>query len=105
MEEIIYYKVTLANGTEIENLRLNGNNFVSEGEIDEAVFENNCSPVIIYRGEDEEGEIHQAMDLIHFTKMGDKYWFALRDLSDTELATIKARSDIDYIALMCDVEL
>lgn len=67
MEETVY-KVTLANGTEIENLRLNGNNFISEEEIDESIFENNCSPVIISSGEDEEGEIHQAMNLIHVTK-------------------------------------
>lgn len=104
MEETVY-KVTLANGTEIGNLRLNGNNFISKEEIDESVFENNCSPVIISSGEGEEGETHQAMDLIHVTKMGDEYWFALRDLSGTELAAIKTRSDIDYIALMCDVEL
>lgn len=97
------YKVTLSNGAEITNLRMNGNNFISKVALDASVFEDNCSPVIISDGEKE--EIHAAMDLIHVTKMGDEYWFALRDLTESELAAIKTRSDIEYIALMCDVEL
>ena len=71
--------------------------------INKAVFSANCCPVIISDGEHE--ETHAAMDLIHLTKMGNEYWFALRDLSSAELAAIKTRSDIDYLALMCDVEL
>ena len=97
------YKVMLTDGTEIADLALNGNNFVSKTPIDKAAFSSNCCPVIISDGEHE--ETHAAMDLIHLTKMGDEYWFALRDLSSAELAAIKTRSDIDYLALMCDVEL
>jgi hypothetical protein len=37
--------------------------------------------------------------------MGDECWFVLRELSSAELATAKLQSDIEYIALMCDVEL
>ena len=50
-------------------------------------------------------EIHDSMDLIHLTIMGNDTWFALRDLTASELAAIKTRSDIDYIAMMCDVYL
>lgn len=97
------YKVKLADGTELTNLSMNGNNFISNKELSEEMFLNNCSPVIITCGEEE--EVHAAMDLIHVTKMGEEYWFALRDLTENELREIKNRSDIEYLALMCDVEL
>lgn len=97
------YKVTLADGTEITGLTLNGNNFISRNPIDRNIFTDNLSPVIISEGNTE--EIHDSMDLIHLTTMGNETWFALRDLTASELAAIKTRSDIDYIAMMCDIDL
>ena len=97
------YKVTLADGTEITGLTLNGNNFISRNSIDRSVFTDNLSPVIITKGNND--ELHDSMDLIHLTKMGDNTWFALRDLTAEELTAIKTRSDIDYIAMMCDIDL
>lgn len=97
------YKVTLADGMKLTGLTMNGNNFVSKKSIDKSVFDNNLSPVVITEGTNE--ETHASMSLIHMTKMGDETWFALRDLTDAELEAIKTRSDIDYIAMMCDVDL
>lgn len=97
------YKVTLADGTKLTNLTLNGNNFVSKKPIDKDIFDNNLSPVIIT--ESATDEVHPSMALIHVTQMGDETWFALRDLTAAELEAIKTRSDIDYIAMMCDVDL
>lgn len=97
------YKVTLADGTKLTGLIMNGNNFVSKKSIDKSVFDNNLSPVVITEGANE--ETHASMSLIHVTKMGDETWFALRDFTEAELEAIKTRSDIDYIAMMCDVDL
>lgn len=36
------FKITLADGTSIEGLTQNGNNFISETEIDETIFEDNA---------------------------------------------------------------
>ena len=41
------WKITLADGTKLENLSLNGNNFVSENEITEDIFEGNLLKVKI----------------------------------------------------------
>lgn len=95
--------VILADGTEISGLKMNGNNFVSKVKIDENIFNGNLSTVTIVEGEEE--TICHNMSLIHCTKYDSEYWFALRELTETELIAIKNRSDIDYIALMCDVEL
>ena len=97
------YTVTLADGTELSNLTMNGNNFISKATIDRSVFEDNCSPVVISDGENE--ETHAAMALIHLTEMEQEFWFALRDITESELEAIKTRSDIEYIALMCDIDL
>ncbi len=49
MDEKIY-TITLADGTLIENLRLNGNNYISTEPINEVIFEGNCSPIVISDG-------------------------------------------------------
>lgn len=97
------YSVKLSDGTLFENLKLNGNNFISSVEIDPTVFESNCSPVTISDGVTQ--DIHENMELIHVTQMGEEYWFALRDISKEELDRIKLRSDVDYLAMMSEVEL
>lgn len=96
-------KVILADGTELTDLKMNGNNFVSPMKIDEKIFDGNLSAVTVIEGEEE--TTYNNMSLIHCTKYDSEYWFALRELTETELVAIKNRSDIDYIALMCDVEL
>lgn len=97
------YKITLADGTVIDNLKLNGNNFVSLVEIDETIFNGNCLKVTISDGEKE--DTHTNMELVQITKMGEEYWFVLRDIPENELAFIKLQSDIEYIAMMSEIEL
>lgn len=98
------YKITLANGLVISNLKLNGNNFISEESIDPAIFKGNCSPVVINDGFDD--EIHNYMDLVQVTvdTVGN-HWFVLRDVSEEELDRVKMQSDIEYVAMMAGVEL
>ncbi len=102
MDEKIYV-ITLADGAQIGNLRLNGNNFISRTPIDATIFEGNCSPVIIHNGEDE--EIHENMELVQITPVGGDYWFVLRDISAAELEKIKMQSDIEYVAMMAGIEI
>lgn len=102
MDERIYV-ITLADGTEIGNLGLNGNNFISKTPIDAMIFEGNCSPVIISDGENE--EVHDHMELVQITPVEEDYWFVLRDISTEELDKIKMQSDIEYVAMMAGVEI
>lgn len=103
MEEKIY-KITLGDGTEISNLKLNGNNFISTEKIEESVFADNCSPVTISDGTTETA--HPNMELVQIVEqVPGEYWFVLRDISEEEFARIKMQSDIAYIAMMSNVEL
>ena len=45
------------------------------------------------------------MELVQIIKVNDKYWFVLRDIPETELAFIKMQSDIEYVAMMSEIEL
>lgn len=65
------YKITLADGTVIDNLKLNGNNFISPVEIDETIFDGNCLNVTINDGEKD--DVHTNMELVQITKMGEEY--------------------------------
>lgn len=97
------YKVILADGTVIDNLKLNGNNFISHEVIDPNIFNGNCSPVMISDGTRE--DIHDNMELVQITNTNDEYWFILRDISLAELGQLKLQSDIEYVAMMSGVEL
>lgn len=102
-QEEKFYSIKLTDGTVIENLRLNGNVFISAEEISADVFEDNCDPVIISDGD--ETETHPHMDLVAIEQHGDKYWIMLRDRSADELDKLKIAADIEYLAMMTDVEL
>jgi hypothetical protein len=102
MDEKIY-KITLADGTVIDDLKLNGNNYISKEVIYPEVFNGNCSPIVISDGIN--NEVHGNMELVQVVEVNGEYWFVLRDISLEELDRIKTRSDIEYIAMMTDVAL
>lgn len=97
------YTITLLDGTVIENLKLNGNNFVSKSEITPEIFDGNLGTVQISDGKTVEE--HTNMNLVQVTKMGEEWWFVLRDIPKKEIEDAKLRSDVDFIAMMTDVEL
>lgn len=97
------YRIVLADGTEIRDLRMNGSNFVSDEPISESTFRGKLSPVTIYH--EETPEVHPNMDLVQIVQMGQEYWFILRDLTRKEMEEIQIRADIDFIAMMSDIEL
>lgn len=97
------YTITLEDGTQIENLHLNGNNFVSHVPIDPEIFDGNLGVVIIDDGYT--SIRHTNMGLVQVTQMGDEYWFILRDIPESEIANAKLRSDVDYLAMMTDINI
>ena len=97
------YKITLTDGTVLDNLRLNGNNYISDTELTEDTFLGNLGRVTINDGEKD--TVYENMDLVQIVKYDNEYWFILRTMTKKELQDIKNRSDIDYIAMMTDVEL
>lgn len=97
------YKITLADGTVIDNLRLNGNNYISDKELTADVFLGNLAKVIVNDGERD--TVYENMELVQIVKYDEEYWFVLRTMTKKELQDLKNRADIDYLAMMSDIEL
>lgn len=97
------YKITLADGTVIENLKLNGNNFVSQKPLNEEDFAGRLSAVTINDGEKD--TVYEHMAFVQLAHYDDGYYFILRQLSQRELSDLKTRADIEYIAMMTEVEI
>lgn len=92
--------IALSNGTELTGLELNGNNYISPKKLTEDTFADGLSPVVI------NGEEHEQMALVQCIQHEDgRTWFILRDVTAKEVAQAKLRADIDFLALMTDVEL
>lgn len=102
MDELIY-AITLEDGSIINDLRLNGNNFISKKEIKSEIFDGNLGVVIINDGKKEIK--YQNMILVQITKMEEEYWFVLREMSEQEIRDAKMRSDIDYLSMMTEIEI
>jgi len=97
------YKITLADGTVIDNLRLNGNNYISDKELTADMFLGNLAKVIVNDGERD--TVYENMELVQIVKYDEEYWFVLRTMTKRELQDLKNRADIDYLAMMSDIEL
>ena len=110
------FTVTLADGTQLSGLELNGSNFVSKTEVTPETFKGKLSKVII-EGDAEADEagliaMHENMELVqvaHYTQathgLADGWYFSLRKIPAAELEALRNRGDIDYIAMMTGVEL
>ena len=97
------WKITLSDGTKLENLRLNGNNFISEAEITEDDFRGKLSKVNV-EGKDFKQE-YNNMELVQIAHYEDGYYFVLREISQEELDKLKMQSDIEYLAMMSDIDM
>lgn len=104
MDEFIY-TITLADGTVIDNLRINGNCFFTQTEVDVSIFEDNTDPVTFSRN-DGWSEVHPHMTFEGQQEYpGGGYLLIFVDVPERDLLDQKTRSDIDYIAMMLDIEL
>lgn len=103
MEEMTY-KITLADGTELENLKLNGNNFISKAELTEEMFDGNLSSVTV-TGSDGSVKKFSESRLVQIAENDGEFWFILLEYTEDELAKMKNRADIEYIAAMAAIDL
>ena len=97
------WTIELADGTTLEGLPLNGNNYVSKAKLTADDFDGNLSHVKITDGETTQ-EMTDAR-LVHCRQYGDEYCFILRESTPEEIAAAKTQADIKYIAMMADIDL
>ena len=97
------YTITLSNGIKIENLELNGNNFVSQLEITEDMFIGNLDIVTI--SDDKTEKVMHNADLVQIAHYADGWYFILREIPENERTAIRIESQVTYTAMMTDTML
>ena len=104
MEKENTFKITLADGTVFEGLRLNGNNYISEEKIEEEVFtEEALREVRIHDGETE-SVIYSAV-LIQLKKYGEEYWFILAEKSPEQMEKEQLEEKADRVKAVTDYNI
>lgn len=98
------YKIELNDGTIISGLALNGTNFVSNTEIDTSIFEDNLNTVKVYHGDDliYNWKYVEFIQQVHYD---DGYYFCFRELSEEELRYNNIIANMEYLAMMSDIDL
>lgn len=100
------YKIELANGTILDNLELNGNNFILDGELDKDVFKGNLDNITIT---DDEGNVIEYKDMkVAFARIGMQETFVLLEKTkadkDREMLE-QTHADLVYLSIMAGVDL
>lgn len=76
------YTITLSNGIRLENLVLNGNNYISETIIPDSAFDGGLDTVIISDGETE--NTYSDMVLLNNRIEDGKSWFILGEKTEAQ---------------------
>ena len=107
MENKGTFTITLADGTQLTGLELNGNNFISKTQVTPETFAGKLKKVTI-SGEttpetaDIIGE-HTNMELVQILPYEGAWWFVLRDLTEQEVRNLRIDARLDYIEMMEDI--
>ena len=94
------YSVTLSDGTKLDDLTLNGNNFISSTAVEASQFDGKLNGVTITDSDGKE-EKHENMFLVQVTHPNDsEWWFILADKSKDQ---IKQEQLMQSIASLTDM--
>ena len=83
------YSVTLSDGTKLDDLALNGNNFVSSTKLTEADFKDKMSKVTI-TDDDGKAKDYTDMVLVQVTQVGGESWFILGEKAQDDVSKLQA---------------
>lgn len=97
------WKITLSDGTQIKNLELSGNNFISETKVTSEMFEGKLSKVIV-EGQENGQPVKNEYGQMELILIDDNH-FALRELSQDEIDKLKMQGDIEYLAMMTETNM
>ena len=92
-------KVIFKNGMEME-AEGNGSSLITDSRPE---FPSNLSTVTV-TGSDGE-RIYRDAEIIECASVDGRYWFSFREIPKTERAARQMQANIEYIAMMTDVDL
>lgn len=92
-------KITFTNGMAIEAEK-NADSLITDRKPD---FPPDLS-VVTVTGRDGE-QIYKNAEIIECASVDDRYWFSFREMPEKERAAKQLQANIEYIAMMTDVDL
>ena len=109
---IMSYSITLKNGKKLSGLNISGTCFVSSAAVSEEFFDGFGGRFTLsYSGEAEkfcapypEGEVVNV-NLGRIFQLEGKYYFYFEQMSSEQVALMQLQADIEYVAMMSEVEL
>lgn len=99
------WKITLSDGTQLKDLKLSGNNYISKTKITEDDFKGKLSKIIIENKTDKISEELEHVELVQIAHYTEGYYFVLRQLSQDEIDKQKMQGDIEYLAMMTNTDM
>lgn len=92
--------IGLSNGSVIQDLEVNGNCLISENNIkNELLTDDMLSEIVI------DGVKYKNITLVRKWLQDNKVWLAFRQKSEDEIWKEQCKSNLDYIAMMSNVDL
>lgn len=104
------YSLTIegANGSfNMENLTMNGNNYVSESEVDTSKWPS----VFRLTAKDREGNITEEMEHAKLLQQesyewdGGRFYLAFAPVSEQEIRNAEFQANLEYLAMMADIDM
>lgn len=94
------YTIDLGNGTIFEDLRLNGNCYISQDELSEDDFDG-METVTITNSDGETWEMHNV-ELTFLSNESDGSHFGLNEMTEAQIKANSTEAQIFYTAVMTD---
>ena len=83
---------------------MNGNNYVSEEKVDESVFVDNCTPLVISCDDGSEEILEHGVFEQHMEWPDGTWYLTFREKTPDEIRADRMQSQIDYIAMISDID-
>ena len=95
-------KIILNNGNEINNLTLNGNNYISNNVLSDDIFTDGLSIVTVINGNI--STEYKNMKLIQNIVLDNKSWFILAEKTEEEILKERLKSTEDALMILMDLQ-
>ena len=96
-------KIILSNGNTVENLIINGNNYISDEIISDDVFTDGLAVVTVVDGKT--STEYKNMKLIQNIVIDDKSWFILAEKTEEEILKERLKSTEDALMILMDLQM
>lgn len=95
-------QIILNDGTKLDNLSINGNNYISKEKIDADIFKNNLDKITIVDGKDEQVlENQKLVQVVEMNVDGQEWWFCFTEKTKEDVLQERV-NELELLILMSE---